>query len=131
MGSLARIIAILFKEFIQMRRDRLTFAIMIAMPIIQLILFGFAINSDPRHLPTYLYLEDDSAIVRSMVSGMKTSTYFDIVGQVHSVEEGTQKLRNGEAAFVVTVPAGFTRGTVKNVIKLAWNPKQQERDDIY
>ena len=113
MGSLARIIAILFKEFIQMRRDRLTFAIMIAMPIIQLILFGFAINSDPRHLPTYLYLEDDSAIVRSMVSGMKTSTYFDIVGQVHSVEEGTQKLRNGEAAFVVTVPAGFTRGVLR------------------
>jgi ABC-2 type transport system permease protein len=108
-----RIGAILLKEFIQMRRDRLTFGIMIVMPVIQLILFGFAINSDPRHLPTYLYVQDNSTLVRSIIAGMKTSSYFDIVGEVNDPETALQKLQTGEAAFVVTVPPGFTRGVLR------------------
>ncbi len=108
-----RIGAILLKEFIQMRRDRLTFGMMIVVPVIQLALFGFAINSDPRHLPTVLYLEDDSAIVRSLVSGLKNSSYFDIVGSVDSADAATAALQRGDAAFAITVPAGFTRGVLR------------------
>ncbi|HWU50072.1 MAG TPA: ABC transporter permease [Asticcacaulis sp.] len=113
LSSLRRVGAILLKEFIQMRRDRLTFAIMLIVPIVQLALFGFAINSDPRHLPTLLYLEDDSVYVRSLVAGMQNSTYFDIVGTVPTAESGRQALQSGTAAFVVTVPAGFTRGLLR------------------
>ena len=113
MSALRRIGAMLTKEFIQMRRDRLTSAIMVVMPIMQLILFGFAINSDPRHLPTLLYLEDRSAIVRSLTAGLQNSSYFDIEGEVQSADAGTKALQSGEAAFVITVPAGFTRDMLR------------------
>jgi ABC-2 type transport system permease protein len=113
MSALRRIGAILTTEFIQMRRDRLTSAIMVVMPIMQLILFGFAINSDPRHLPTLLYLEDRSAIVRSLTAGLQNSSYFDITGEVQSAEAATKALQSGEAAFVITVPAGFTRDLLR------------------
>ena len=108
-----RIGAILLKEFIQMRRDRLTFGMMIMVPVIQLTLFGFAINSDPRHLPTYLYVQDNSTIVRSLIAGLKASSYFDIVGEVGDPDTATAKLQNGDAAFVITVPPGFTRGVLR------------------
>jgi len=108
-----RILAILIKEFIQMRRDRLTFGMMIMVPVIQLTLFGFAINSDPRHLPTILYLQDDSTIVRSLVSGLRNSSYFDIIGQVGDPDTATERLQSGDAAFVITVPPGFTRGVLR------------------
>lgn len=113
MSAWRRIGAILTKEFIQMRRDRLTSAIMFVMPIMQLVLFGFAINSDPRHLPTLLYLEDRSAVVRSLTAGLQNSSYFDIKGEVQSAEAGTKALQSGEVAFVVTVPAGFTRDMLR------------------
>ena len=113
MSAWRRIGAILTKEFIQMRRDRLTSAIMFVMPIMQLVLFGFAINSDPRHLPTLLYLEDRSAIVRSLTAGLQNSSYFDVEGEVQSAEAGTKALQSGEAAFVITVPAGFTRDMLR------------------
>lgn len=109
-ASFRRVMAILIKEFIQMRRDRLTFAMMLVIPVVQLALFGFAINSDPRHLPTLLYMEEQSALTRSIVAGMENSTYFDIIGSVPSAEAGRKALQSGEAAFVLTVPAGFTRG---------------------
>ena len=96
-----------------MRRDRMTFGMMIMVPVIQLTLFGFAINSDPRHLPTLLYLEDNSSAVRSIVSGLSNSSYFDIKGQVASAEAGTRALQSGDVAFVVTVPAGFTRALLR------------------
>ena len=108
-----RIYAILLKEFIQMRRDRMTFGMMILVPVIQLTLFGFAINSDPRHLPTVLYLQDDSTIVRSLVAGLKNSSYFDIVGEVGDPATATNELQNGDVAFVITVPPGFTRGVLR------------------
>ena len=113
MEPLRRIGAILIKEFIQMRRDRLTLAIMIVMPILQLVLFGFAINSDPRHLPTLLYLEDQSTEVRSLTAGLENSSYFDIKGQVQSADEATKALQSGDVAFVITVPAGFTRDLLR------------------
>jgi len=108
-----RVFAILLKEFIQMRRDRMTFGMMIMVPVIQLTLFGFAINSDPRHLPTLLYLEDNSTEVRSLVAGLENSSYFDIVGQVTDPNIATAKLQSGDVAFVITVPAGFTRDMLR------------------
>jgi ABC-2 type transport system permease protein len=110
---LRRIFAILSKEFIQMRRDRLTFGMMIMVPVMQLTLFGFAINSDPRHLPTLLYLEDDSAVVRSLTMGLENSSYFDIIGRTTRADEATRKLQSGDVAFVITVPAGFTRDVLR------------------
>jgi len=71
--------AVVVKEFIQMRRDRLTFAMMIGIPLIQLILFGYAINADPRHLPTAVLSGDNSVFSRTIVSAMQNSTYFDLV----------------------------------------------------
>lgn len=112
-APLKRILAILAKEFIQMRRDRMTFGMMIMVPIIQLTLFGFAINSDPRHLPTAVYLEETSPAVRSIVAAMHQSTYFDIKKQVFDPAEADRLLQNGEVAFVVEVPSGFTRGLLR------------------
>ncbi|MDC7683721.1 ABC transporter permease [Asticcacaulis sp. BYS171W] len=112
-SPLRRILAILTKEFIQMRRDRMTFGMMVMVPIVQLALFGFAINADPRHLPTVLYLEDESPVVRSIVAGMAQSSYFDIQAQVHDQAQAEALLQAGEAAFVVHIPAGFTRDLLR------------------
>ncbi|MFP1131134.1 ABC transporter permease [Asticcacaulis sp. W401b] len=112
-APLKRILAILAKEFIQMRRDRMTFGMMIMVPIIQLTLFGFAINSDPRHLPTAVYLEESSPAVRSIVAAMQQSTYFDIKKQVFDPAQADRLLQNGEVAFVVEVPSGFTRSLLR------------------
>jgi len=113
--SFARFGAVLFKEFVQMRRDRVTFGMMIGIPIMQLLLFGFAINSDPKHLPTLVEMADDSAISRAVVMGMQTSDYFDFVGIVTSQEEGDRALREGSANFVVVIPTGFERDVVRGL----------------
>jgi ABC-2 type transport system permease protein len=113
--SLSRFAAVLMKEFIQMRRDRVTFAMMIGLPIVQLMLFGFAINADPRHLPTLVELNDDGPLVRSVLAGMETSGYFDFQGMVHGPGEGEDALRRGEANFVVVIPADFERDVVRGL----------------
>ncbi len=105
--SFARFGAVLFKEFVQMRRDRVTFGMMIGIPIMQLLLFGFAINSDPKHLPTLVEMADNGVISRAIVMGMETSDYFDFIGIVTSQEEGDQALREGSASFVAGDPAGI------------------------
>src|ERR1700749_4373434 len=80
--SFQRFGAVLYKEFIQMRRDRVTFAMMIGLPLIQLFLFGFAINADPRHLPTLVEMGDNGPLTRAVIAGMQQSDYFDFKGQV-------------------------------------------------
>ena len=82
--SFSRFAAIVAKEFIQMRRDRLTFAMVLGIPFMQLILFGFAINSDPRHLPTAVLIQDHSIFSRSLTQAMKNSDYFAFTAEVHS-----------------------------------------------
>ncbi|WP_136658089.1 ABC transporter permease [Nitratireductor sp. XY-223] len=111
--STSRFLAILMKEFIQMRRDRMTFAMMIVIPIVQLMLFGFAINSDPRHLPTLVEVHDTGPFTRGFLAAMQTSTYFDIRGTVASSQEVDRALKTGEAAFVVTIPENFERDIVR------------------
>jgi ABC-2 type transport system permease protein len=105
--------AVLYKEFIQMRRDRITFGMMIGLPLIQLFLFGFAINADPRHLPTLVEMGDNGPLTRAVISGMEQSGYFDFRGQVAGVGAGEEALRRGEANFVVVIPQNFERDVVR------------------
>jgi len=111
--SLRRFGAVLYKEFIQMRRDRITFGMMIGLPLIQLFLFGFAINADPRHLPTLVEMGDDGPLSRAVISGMQQSGYFDFRGQVAGTAAGEEALRRGEANFVVVIPQNFERDVVR------------------
>jgi len=111
--SIGRFAAVLVKEFIQMRRDRLTFAMMIGLPIVQLLLFGFAINSDPRHLPTLVEIADDGPLSRAVLAAMQNSSYFDFRGAVGGIEEGEAALRRGSANFVVVIPQNFERDVVR------------------
>lgn len=107
--SPTRFVAVMVKEFIQMRRDRLTFAMMVAVPILQLVLFGFAINSDPKSLPTAVLAADSSPFSRALVAAMRVSGYFDIVRVASGEAEIDRLLAEGEVQFAVTVPAGFSR----------------------
>jgi ABC-2 type transport system permease protein len=111
--SFARLIAILIKEFIQMRRDRSTFAVMIGVPVLQLLLFGFAINTDPKHLPTALHIADDSVYARSIEAALKNSDYFDFVAIARTPRDAERMLDEGEVSFVITVPVNFARDLVR------------------
>lgn len=111
--SLGRWLGIMIKEFIQLRRDRLTFGMIIGIPLIQLMLFGFAINTDPKHLPTVVIMAETSPFTRSYVAAMKNSEYFDIVGSVSGEREANALLDRGDVQFVVTFPAGFERALVR------------------
>ena len=107
--SWTRFVAVAVKEFIQMRRDRLTFAMMVGIPLIQLGLFGFAINSDPKHLPTAVINADQSEFSRTFLAALKNSGYFELVRTVHSEHEAETLLAQGEVQFVVNIPAQFSR----------------------
>jgi ABC-2 type transport system permease protein len=111
--TLSRTFAVMVKEFIHMRRDRLTFAMMVGIPIIQLVLFGFAINTDPRQLPTAAIVADQGPHVRAILSGMENSGYFRFVGQAEGEAQARRMLARGEVAFLVTIPAGFTRDLLR------------------
>ena len=111
--SLRRFGAVLYKEFIQMRRDRITFGMMIGLPIVQLMLFGFAINADPRQLPTLVELNDNGPLTRAVIAGMQNSSYFDFRGPITGVAEGEDALRRGDANFVIVIPDGFERDVVR------------------
>jgi ABC-2 type transport system permease protein len=113
MFSFARLFAVLMKEFIQMRRDRMTFALMIGVPVMQLLLFGFAINTDPRHLPTVVHIADDSTYARSIEAALKNSEYFDIIAVARTPQEAERMLDEGEVAFAITVPVNFARDLVR------------------
>ena len=89
--SLKRFGAVLYKEFIQMRRDRITFGMMIGLPIIQLFLFGFAINADPRNLPTLVEMGDNGPLSRAVIAGMQNSSYFAFKGAVSGIGEGARR----------------------------------------
>jgi ABC-2 type transport system permease protein len=111
--SAARWWGIVRKEFLQLRRDRVTFAMIVGIPIIQMTLFGFAINTDPKHLPTAVIAADQSEFTRSFVAAMRNSAYFDIVATLPDEESGRRALTQGKVLFVLDIPAGFTRELVK------------------
>jgi ABC-2 type transport system permease protein len=111
--SLARFWAILVKEFVQMRRDRLTFGMMIGIPLLQLVLFGYAINSDPKNLPTAVLLADRGPHARTLLYALRNSGYFDLVREVRTEAEAHAALARGEVLFVVHVPENFSRDLLR------------------
>jgi ABC-2 type transport system permease protein len=111
--SFSRWLGIVGKEFIQLKRDRLTFGMIVGIPIIQLVLFGFAINSDPKRLPTMLLDIDRSEFSRSIVSALANSNYFAFIGEASGEDEADRALATGRTQFVVTIPAGFSRALLR------------------
>ena len=111
--ALSRFWAIVVKEFIQMRRDRVTFGMMIGVPLIQLVLFGFAINADPKHLPTAVLLADYGAQGRTLLQAIRNSNYFEFVREVSTEQEAEDVLSRGEAQFVINIPPNFSRDLLR------------------
>ena len=107
--SFSRFWGIALTEFVQLRRDRLTFAMIVGIPIAQLLLFGFAINADPKNLPTAVLSADNSEFGRSVVRALENSGYFRVLKQLASEAEGDAMLAQGEVQFVVTIPENFSR----------------------
>jgi ABC-2 type transport system permease protein len=111
--SWSRLAAVFVKEAVQTRRDRLTFAIMVAVPILLVILFGYAINTDPRHLPAVVELREDGPLTRSFLASLRASSLVDFVEVTHDPEEGERMIRSGRATFLVVIPEGFERRLVR------------------
>ena len=107
--SFARFLAILIKELRQVRRDRLTFGMMVGVPVLQLVLFGYAINGDPKHLPTAVVVADHSPVTRSFVAGLRNSSYFELTHFPASEAEAERLLADGTVQFMLVLPADFTR----------------------
>jgi ABC-2 type transport system permease protein len=107
--SATRVMAVLVKEFKQLTRDRITYAMILVLPVVQLLLFGYAINSEPRHLPTALLVQEDSTFARSVVAALKNSLYFEFVAQARTPAELDEMLRRGDVQFAITIPGDFTR----------------------
>lgn len=107
--SATRLGAIIRKEFIQMRRDRLTFAMIVLIPIVQLILFGYAINTNPKYLPSAVLAEDNSPFTRAFIQSLKNTEYFSINHEVSSEAEAQDLLARGKVLFVFSIPSDFTR----------------------
>jgi len=104
-----RFCAMIRKEFIQMRRDRLTFGMMVGVPMLQLILFGYAINSDPKHLPTAVYSQDNGVFSRTIVAGLRNSSYFNITSEPKDEKEIQKLLAETKVQFAVEIPTDFSR----------------------
>ena len=99
--------AVVLKEFIQMKRDRVTFGMMVGIPLMQLLLFGFAINSDPKHLPTAIRAADQGPFARTLVSALRHSDYFHLVRETASEAEVQRLLQLGDVQFVINIPEDF------------------------
>jgi ABC-2 type transport system permease protein len=106
---LRRLEAMVVKEFIELKRDRATLGMIVFLPIMQLILFGYAINMNPRHLPTAVLSQDTSRFARSLVATLKATSYFDIVREAASEEELDYLIKSGEVMFAVQIPPDFGR----------------------
>ena len=112
-GFLRRLGAIIIKEVLQLRRDRLTFAMMFGVPIMQLLLFGYAIDADPHRLPTAVIAADQSQITRTVLSALANTGYMRFTHQPASDEDASRLLQQGEVQFVVTIPSDFTRRLIR------------------
>ncbi len=107
--SFARLGAMLMKEFIQMRRDRITFAMMLVVPLMQLLLFGYAINNDPKSLPSALVATSNDHYTRALISALETTGYYRFDHVTASAAEAEALLASGTVSFVVTIPSDFAR----------------------
>lgn len=110
-----RLKAVMAKEFVQMRRDKATFGMMVGIPLIQLILFGYAINMNPRHLPTAIVGSDNSEFTRRILSSMEHSTYFRFVAPVSTEQEAAHLLKTAQVQFIVNFPSDFSNDLVRGL----------------
>ena len=108
-GFWRRSYAMVVKEFIQLRRDRVSFAMIVMIPVMQLLLFGYAINTTPHNLPTAVLLQEDSDLGRSILKALQNTAYFRFTQEAHSVRELDDLLLSGRVLFAVEVPRGFER----------------------
>jgi ABC-2 type transport system permease protein len=108
-GFWRRTWAMVVKEFIQLRRDRVSFAMIVMIPVMQLLLFGYAINTTPRNLPTAVLLQEDSDLARSILKALQNTSYFRFTQEVHDVAELDNLLMSGKVLFAVEIPRGFER----------------------
>ena len=109
----SRILAVLGKEFTQLLRDRLTYAMILVIPIVQLLLFGYAINGDPRHLPTAVLVQDQGTFARSVLAALDNSDYFRIVADARSPAELSDMMQRGKIQFAITIPGDFTHRVIR------------------
>src|SRR5438128_11894004 len=108
-GFWRRTWAMLIKEFIQLKRDRVSFAMIIMIPLVQLLLFGYAINTNPRHLPTAVLLQEQSDLGRSILKAIQNTAYFDVIYVIHSEAEFDHLLASVAVMFAIEIPANFER----------------------
>src|SRR5215469_5753425 len=108
-GFWRRSYAMLVKESIHLRRDRVSFAMIVMIPVMQLLLFGYAINTTPRHLPTAVLIQEDSDLSRSILKALENTAYFKFTRQVHTEEEFNNLFLSGDVLFGVEIPRGFER----------------------
>ncbi|MBR0904252.1 ABC transporter permease [Bradyrhizobium liaoningense] len=108
-GFWKRSYAMLIKEFIQLRRDRVSFAMIVMLPVMQLMLFGYAINTTPRNLPSAVLLQEDSDLARSILKALENTAYFRFLYEVHDVDDFDNLLKSGKVLFGVEIPRGFER----------------------
>src|SRR5438477_3974291 len=108
-GFWRRTVAMLIKEFIQLKRDRVSFAMIIMIPLVQLILFGYAINTNPRNLPTAVLLQEQSDLGRSILRALENTLYFKVTHIVHDEAEFDRLLATGTVLFAIEIPANFER----------------------
>jgi ABC-2 type transport system permease protein len=113
--SISRLLAVMLKEFIQMRRDKATFALMVGIPLIQLILFGYAINLNPRHLPTAIVNAEPDHLTRRILKSLEISTYFQFINPDVSEKEANHLLKTGKVQFIVNFPPRFSHDVVKGL----------------
>ncbi|MDR0662101.1 MAG: ABC transporter permease, partial [Holosporales bacterium] len=111
--SFSRIGAILKKEFLQLKRDPATAAMVVMIPIMQLLLFGYAINNDPKHLHTAVLSKENSLFARSFITSLENSSYFHMMQEISSDEEGRHLLQQGKVSFVVTLPDHFAQDLIR------------------
>jgi ABC-2 type transport system permease protein len=101
--------AVLVKEFIQLKRDRVSFAMIIMIPLVQLLLFGYAINTNPRHLPTAVLLQENSDLGRSILAALKNTDYFNVIERPNTEAELDAMLASGKILFGIEIPRNFER----------------------
>src|SRR5689334_22152322 len=111
--SVARAYAIALKEFVQMRRDRLTFAMIVGIPIAQVLLFGFVINTDPKALPTAVVDYDRTDMTRSIVRALQNTAYFAVVAAPRDADAADAMLARGEIQFAIVFPSDFSRKLIR------------------
>ncbi|QGM45635.1 ABC transporter permease [Methylocystis heyeri] len=111
-AALQRLYAVFLKEFLQLRRDRGTMAMIVFIPLMQLMLFGYAINTDPKHLPTALLVQDDGPLARSVAAALRMTDYFAIKRAAKSEEDADRMIRSNEVQFIIEIPADFDRRLV-------------------